>query len=87
MLEVMRYNMKNNESSGFAFFDFSKAFDTFEPEILLNKLENSRSIFWSSEIILKGKKAVRFHRKFSIKKAMEHGVPQGSVRGPILFLV
>ena len=73
------------------FIDLSKAFDTIDHEKLLTKLENC-GIRGTSYDLIKDYMSNRiqytdFHETFSEKCNIEFGVPQGSVLGPLLFLV
>ena len=83
--------MYENEYSGVLFVDLCKAFDLVDREILLRKLE----IYYTGESSLErfqsylrsSKQVVQFNKKLSSEGATTHGVPQGSVSGPLLFLV
>ena len=73
------------------FIDLSKAFDTIDHEKLLTKLENY-GIRGTSHNLIKDYMSNRiqytdFQETFSEKCNIEFGVPQGSVLGPLLFLV
>ena len=80
----------NNESIMAVFFDFSKAFDLVDHDLLLRKLEA-----YLPEWIIKWVEAYLKNRKQRVKtanhtaewKQVEAGVIQGSVLGPILFII
>ena len=73
------------------FVDFQKAFDTVNHEVLLKKLENYgfRGVIndWFRSYLSDRKQKVVINGFESKRKTMYHGVPQGSVLGPILFLI
>lgn len=73
------------------FLDLSKAFDSLNHDILFHKLENlgirgvSLKLFRS---YLKNRsQSVYYDNTFSTRLNIHKGVPQGSVLGPILFLI
>jgi hypothetical protein len=73
------------------FLDFSKAFDTVNHEILLNKLSKygirGPANSWV-ESYLKDRQQYCFLNNYQSNKLyIKCGVPQGSILGPLLFLV
>ena len=73
------------------FIDLSKAFDTISHDKLLHKL-NYYGIRGTGQSLIKSYISSRTHTtKFqsvnSDECAVEYGVPQGSVLGPLLFLI
>ena len=74
-----------------AILDFSKAFDTVPHAGLLGKLEHygidSKILLWITNFLNNRKQRVVVDGSFSNFADVESGVPQGTVLGPLLFLL
>ena len=73
------------------FLDLKKAFDTVDHEILLRKLENlgagCKEVAWFRHYLQGRRQTVVINGVASNEATMSCGVPQGSVLGPLLFLI
>ena len=81
----------NNDSIVGLFLDFQKAFDTLHHGILLEKLNKmgirGKANDWVKSYLQNRKQFVSFNNHYSRKSNISWGVPQGSILGPLLFLL
>ena len=89
--EKIRFALDQRKVCCGIFVDLQKAFDTVNHEILLCKLNyyGFRGIIndWFRSYLYERKQKVCINGFESETKILHHGVPQGSVLGPILFLL
>ena len=75
----------------FIFLDLSKAFDTLDHSILPLKLTHyglsQTAIPWFSSYLLGRRQLVDFNGTWSTLASTSTGVPQGSILGPLLFII
>ena len=73
------------------FLDFKKAFDCVSHDILLSKLNlcgvRGVALEWVRSYLSNRHQYVVINNEKSTLKSITHGVPQGSIIGPLLFLV
>ena len=88
------YKALNNKPSGktlTVFIDLKKAFDTVDHEILIQKLKNygvrDSANLWFKNYHNDREQFVNINGINSERKKIVCGVPQGSVLGPLLFLL
>ena len=73
------------------FLDLSKAFDTLNHEILLKQHEHygirGNCLKWFENYLYKRTQIVKIGNHRSNKRTISTGVPQGSILGPLIFLL
>jgi hypothetical protein len=81
----------NNRHTVSVFLDLSKAFDTINHNTLLNKLQHygirGVALDWFGSYLYKRRQFVSFQNTNSSELEITCGVPQGSVLGPLLFII
>ena len=84
-------SISNNQHVLGIFIDLSKAFDTLDHGILLRKLENygirGQALNLLKSYLTSRLQCVTFQDKTSEVLDVNYGVPQGSILGPLLFLL
>ena len=83
--------LSNSEYVGAVFLDLSKAFDLVNHKLLLQKLAeykfSSDTQSWFRSYLTNRSQQVNVSGKLANPKQITAGVPQGSVLGPLLFLM
>ena len=81
----------NGLLTGAVFLDLSKAFDTLGHDRLLEKLKSygvkGLAFNWFADYLFQRSQVVKLGQELSAPCSMVCGVPQGSILGPILFLI
>ena len=89
--EKIKESIDNKKYGCGSFIDLSKAFDTVNHEILLRKLEHYgiRGVVldWFNSYLSNRKQYVYLNGESSQLENITCGVPQGSILGPLLFLI
>ena len=82
---------RESNDSGMILIDLQKAFDTINHDILLKKMSalrfSDRSINWFQSYLSNRSFRVNVQGKYSCIAKIDCGVPQGSILGPLLFLL
>ena len=91
IVDKMKQAIDNNELTCGLFLDLSKAFDTVNHEILLYKLDHygirGPALKLIKNYLTNRKQFVKIGKNKSELRLISCGVPQGSVLGPLLFIL
>lgn len=91
MLKPIYDGMDDTSASGVIFLDLKKAFDTVDHRLLLNKLVRiglgRDSVGWFKSYLKDRTQRVKYSNVLSNIGRVTCGVPQGSILGPLLFIL
>lgn len=84
-------NIDKGELNGILLIDLRKAFDLVDHDILLHKIKlygcHENSQLWFKSYLESRQQCVTYDGQLSSMTAMNLGVPQGSILGPLLFIL
>ena len=88
---ILLESLSKRQVSLLLLIDFSKAFDMVEHKILLEKLKHygirGPALKWLESYLNNRKQYVYLNGSESSTTTIDYGVPQGSILGPLLFLI
>ena len=91
MVEKWLRSLDKGELAGVILVDFRKAFDLVDHSILLKKMElyklNQNSWNFFRSYLTNRQQSIFMNNTQSNHASVKHGVPQGSILGPLLFLL
>ena len=91
LVDRLHNEIDKGETPFVVFIDLSKAFDTLDHEIMLSKLESygitNTALSWFRNYLTNRTQYVAYDDEVSSCQYIHTGVPQGSVLGPLLFLI
>ena len=91
MYDKISLAIDRNEYCAGIFIDLAKAFDTLDHNILLFKLEyygiRGITLTWFRSYLECRQQYVTFYHTSSALEYISYGVPQGSILGPLLFIL
>ena len=83
--------IEQKENACCILLDFAKAFDTVNHNTLISKLEyygiRGTQLNWFKSYLSNRKQCVQIGQTVSCSQTVQCGVPQGSILGPLLFLL
>ena len=91
LTRVLTDNYNHTNHTSCVFVDYKKAFETLDHDILLRKLVkynfDQNSVKWLESYIGNRRHVVKCSGTFSKEIKVNYGVPQGSVLGPLCFII
>ena len=92
MCDSLALSLNDNIHTDVIYFDFAKAFDSVNHDLILHKLKtkfnvDGRLLKFLKNYLKDRQQRVMVSNKLSLSKVAKSGVPQGSILGPLLFVL
>ena len=91
IIDEWKLEISKGKMIGVIFMDLRRAFETVNRERLLEKLDQTgirgKVLEWLKSYLSNRMQKVKFNNQYSKLMIVENGVPQGSVLGPLLFIL
>ena len=91
LTDTIRKNVDPDMLTGAVFIDLRKAFDSVNHTLLLDKIRScsvtDTELLWFRSYLTNRKQAVSYQNVLSDLAQLSTGVPQGSILGPLLFIL
>ncbi len=91
LIDYVKRNLDKKQHVIAIFLDLSKAFETIDHELLLLKREkygfSIRALELMKSYLSNRQSIFNFYGKFSSSETLRTGVPQGSILGPLVFVI
>ena len=90
-IDIINRNLDRGKTPISVFLDLSKAYDTLDHSIILHKLKyygiKDGPLSWFQSYLSNRCQFVDFDGTYSTTRSLSTGVPQGSILGPLLFII
>ena len=90
IIDELLFNLDSDRVSDMILIDYCKAFDMVDHSILLQKLQacglDNKLLIWFRSYLNERRQLVSMGNIESPTTRVRHGVPQGSIMGPLLFI-
>ena len=91
LIDQINDKFENNCFTLGIFVDLSEAFDLVDHQILISKLNNygvkGKNLSWFKSYLENRKQYLNYSNDVTNLAQIKYGVPQGSILGPLLFLI
>ena len=90
-IDLILQNLQNGMDTDVIYLDYAKAFDKVDHQLLLQKLYaygvRGKLLMWMNSYLTNREQSVVINGEHSVPAKVVSGVPQGTVLGPILFII
>ena len=91
IIDQVLFDLDNNRTTGVVLVDYQRAFAMVDHTLLLSNLKkyglDDHAIKWIKSYVYDRKQCVKLNEIQSSMRDIPHGIPQGSILGPLFFVI